>query len=222
MTLLVVRHGQTDWNTAGRFRGRTDLGLNEAGLRQAQLVARRMAAEYQPTAIYSSPLRSSLQTAEAIGDRVGLEPLVDNGLLDLDYGDFAGLNSAEAEASYPDLYRTWVLAPHVIRFPNGESVAQVRARVADLAGRLSGGHGGQQVVLVSHVIVIRTLLCSLIGMHSGLVDAFHIDLASLTVVETRGRRAELIMTNSTRHLSAPDLAAVQGQRSTAQHDFGPS
>ena len=211
-TLLVVRHGQTDWNTADRFRGRTDLELNEVGLRQAQLVARRIAAEYQPSAIYSSPLRRSLQTAGAIGSHCGLEPEADDGLLDLDYGEFAGLSRDEAAARYPDLYRTWTQAPHAVRFPKGESLEVVRARVAELAVRLAARYDARQVVLVSHVVVIRTLLCSLLGLPTGRIESFRIDPCSLTVVETRGARAELIMTNSSYHLAMPEPAAVQEQR----------
>ncbi len=202
-TLLIVRHGQTAWNAAERFRGRTDLDLTETGLRQAELVARRIAAEYRPAAVFSSPLRRAVQTAEAIAGRAGSAPALDDGLLDLDYGEFAGLTRPEAADKYPQLYRAWVAAPHTVRFPGGESLEVVRARLGGLLDRLTARYGGREVVLVSHVIVIRTLLCSLLGLSTQRVEAFRIDPASLTVAALHDRQAELLMTNSTYHLLPP-------------------
>jgi broad specificity phosphatase PhoE len=116
-TFLVVRHGQTDWNKDYPFRGRADLALNAVGEHQAELIAQRLAADYQPGAIYSSPLRRSIQTAEAIANRVGLQPEVEDGLVDLDFGEFSGLTRAEAETKFPEVYRRWLNAPHITRFP---------------------------------------------------------------------------------------------------------
>ena len=199
-TLLIVRHGQTAWNKEERFRGRTDLPLDETGRQQAEVVARRIAAAYQPVAILASPLQRALQTATAIARPLGLQVAPEESLLDLDYGDFAGLSPAEAEAQYPDLYRSWLNVPHVMRFPHGESLDDVRQRITDLVGGLKMVHANEQVVLVTHLVVCRVLLCSLLGIHNGYFNHFRVDPASLTVFELDESQAVLVTTNDTCHL----------------------
>ncbi len=199
---ILVRHGQTAWNKEERFRGRTDLPLNETGMRQAEAVARRIAAEYQPAAVYTSPLQRAVQTAEAIARPFNLRVQPHEGLLDLDYGDFAGLSPAEAEAQFPELYRTWLSVPHRVRFPHGESLGDVRARSESLVHRLIELYPNQSVVLVSHLIVCRVLMCSLLGLHEGHIQRFQVDTASLTVFEMDRERTRLIAANDTCHLKA--------------------
>ncbi len=199
-TLLIVRHGQTAWNKEERFRGRTDLPLDETGRRQAEAAARRIAATYQPVAILASPLQRTMQTGAAIARPLGLDVTSADSLLDLDYGDFAGLSPAEAEACYPELYRSWVNAPHIVRFPQGESLDDVRQRVTDLVSRLKTVYANEQVVLVTHLVVCRILLCSLLGIHNGYFNHFRVEPASLTVFELDGGRAVLATANDTCHL----------------------
>jgi probable phosphoglycerate mutase len=80
--ILLVRHGQTEWNRVERFRGRADVPLNETGLAQAEATGRRIAAEWQPTAIYSSPLSRAVKTAEAIANHFALPVQIHPGLTD--------------------------------------------------------------------------------------------------------------------------------------------
>lgn len=199
-TLILVRHGQTAWNKEERFRGRTDLPLNEAGLQQAEALARRIAIEYRLAAVFTSPLQRAMQTAEAIARPFHLRIQPHEGLLDLDYGDFAGLSPAEAEAQFPELYRTWLSAPHCVHFPHGESLSDVRTRSERLIHQLIELYPNKSVVLVSHLIVCRVLMCSLLGLHEGHILRFQIDTASLTVFEADHERAKLILANDTCHL----------------------
>jgi broad specificity phosphatase PhoE len=199
-TLILVRHGQTAWNEDERFRGRTDLPLDETGLQQVEAAAHRIAAEYRPVAVFSSPLRRAMQTAEVIARSAGLSVQSHPGLIDLDYGEFAGLSPVEAETRFPGLYRTWLSAPHVVRFPGGESLSSVRERTTDLVHQVMERYPGQQVVLVSHQAVCRVLLCSLLGVHNGYISRFRVDTASISVFEVHQSRATLVAVNDTCHL----------------------
>ncbi len=201
-TFIIVRHGQTDWNKVERFRGRTDLPLNEAGLAQAEAVARRVAGDYRPAVVLSSPLQRAVQTAEAITRPLGLKVQSEPGLLDLDYGDLAGLSPTEAEAQFEAIHHTWLSAPHIVAFPHGESLDDVRNRAAELIRRLSQAYAGEQVVLVSHVVVCRVLFCSLLGIHNGHFNRFRIDPASLSVFEENRGYFTLTRANDTCHLSS--------------------
>lgn len=199
-TLLVVRHGQTAWNQEERFRGRADLPLDETGLKEAEMVARRIAAGYRPAAIYTSPLQRAVQTAEIIAQHLGLSAQPHGGLLDLDYGDLTGLSPVEAQAQHAGLYHTWLAAPHTVRFPNGESLAAVQDRVASLMHQVTIDHPRETVVLVSHLAVCRVLLCCLLGIHNGHVERFQVDHASLTICQVDQSTKTLVVANDTCHL----------------------
>lgn len=90
--IVLIRHGQTEWNRLERFRGRADLSLNEVGLAQAEATARRIAAAWPASAVYSSPLKRAMETAKIIAEALALavQPLA--GLMDIDYGEWQGLS----------------------------------------------------------------------------------------------------------------------------------
>jgi probable phosphoglycerate mutase len=199
-TLLIVRHGQTAWNKDLRFRGRADLPLDETGLKQAEAIARRIATEFQPAALLSSPLQRARQTAEAIAQATHLNLQAEENLIDLDYGQFSGLSPIEAEAKFPVLYRAWLNVPHTVHFPDGESLDDARARLSDLLGRVANLYPNAQVILVTHQVVCQVLLCHLLGIHNGYLSHFQVDPASLTICQVDGSRGTLVSVNDTCHL----------------------
>lgn len=199
-TLLIVRHGQTAWNKDLHFRGRADLTLDETGLQQAEAVGRRIAAEFQPAAVLTSPLQRARQTAEAIAGSVNLTVQPEGQLVDIDYGEFTGLSPVEAEARFQEFYRAWLNVPHIVRFPQGESLDDVRRRLTDLVHRLTELYPAGQVVLVSHQVVCQVFLCTLLGIHNGHFSNFRVDTASLTLFELDQGRAALVTANDTCHL----------------------
>jgi probable phosphoglycerate mutase len=139
--LVLVRHGQTEWNRVERFRGRADVPLNDLGRAQAEATGRRIAAEWQPNAIYSSPLSRSLKTAEAIAQPHGLEVQIHVGVA----GDC----------------RRLVRAPHTARIPSGEPLADLRARAMQTVQELAVRHPEQTIVLVGHTVINRVILLGL-------------------------------------------------------------
>jgi broad specificity phosphatase PhoE len=121
--LIIVRHGQTAWNEGEgeRLRGRADLDLDEAGLRQAVAAATRL-TKWEVAAVYSSPLRRAMRTAETLAKPRGLQVQPLEGLIDIDYGRWQGLSLREAEADDPELYTLWLDNPHLVTFPGGEGL----------------------------------------------------------------------------------------------------
>lgn len=161
--IVLIRHGQTAWNREARFRGQTDVPLEEAGFRQAEATGRYVASRWPVVAVYASPLSRTMRTAEAIAEPQGLvaEPL--ESLKDIDFGEFQGLLGTEAEKRYPDIYRAWLEAPHTVRFPGGESLEIVRDRVTDGLEAVVARHPDDTVALVSHTVVNRVILCMVLG-----------------------------------------------------------
>ena len=147
--VLLVRHGETDDNAAGRFQGRRDTLLNERGRAQSHALARSLRDEGL-RAIYTSPLRRARATAQIVGDALGLEPIVDERLIEADTGDWSGLLTPENVALAGAEYARWRAADPAFRFPGGESVAEQSARMTAALAQIAGGplpalvvtHGG--------------------------------------------------------------------------------
>lgn len=156
--VLLVRHGHVPGIAPERFRGRADLPLTEEGRRQAELTARRIAATWRPSAIYASPLSRCRDTGAAIGRPFGLTPIPLDGLADIDYGEWQGLTPDEARARWPRQVDLWYAAPEQARIPGGETLPQVRARLAAAVHAVCAAHPGETIVLVGHDSVNRVLL----------------------------------------------------------------
>ena len=157
--ILLVRHGHVEGMSPERFRGRRDVELSDVGTRQAQATAQGIAARSQPAAIYSSPLRRCLQTAAAIGAACGgLATMVLDDLNDLHYGDWEWHAHEEVRERWPELFELWFSAPHLVRFPHGESLQDLVARMANVLRFVHEAHADETIVVVGHSSGNRALL----------------------------------------------------------------
>ena len=198
--IVLVRHGQTEWNRVERFRGRADLPLNEVGLAQAEAAARRIAATWPASAVYSSPLKRAMETAKIIAEALDLavQPLA--GLMDIDYGEWQGLSPDEVAERYGDLYTRWLEEPHLVHIPGGESLGEVRERAMAALEEVIARHGGQTVVLVSHQVVNKVLLCAVLGLDNS--HFWHIgqENGAINVFEYGDKGFMISLLNDTCHL----------------------
>ena len=198
--LLLVRHGQTEWNREQRFRGQAEVPLDETGRWQAQVTAQYIAARWPLTAVYCSPMGRARQTAEAIAEVQGLEVHPLDGLLDLNFGEWQGLPVAEVRARHPDILEAWFTAPHTVRFPGGEGLDEVRQRSTAALQSVASRHPDQTVALVAHTVVNQVLLCAVLGL--GNDHFWHVaqDTCAVNLIEWDGRQHRLVMMNDTSHL----------------------
>lgn len=156
-TVIVVRHGQTQWNEEGRWQGRLNSPLTPLGREQARQ-ARAIVQRYVLDAAYSSDAGRALETAEIILEGTGIIPIPHPALRERDYGVYEGLTAAEIEVHYPGTRfrdvggsrETW--AP-----PNGETMAQVRERVREFLLALAVNHAGQTLLLATHSGIVRAV-----------------------------------------------------------------
>jgi broad specificity phosphatase PhoE len=161
-TLILARHGETDWNRDGRWQGHADAPLNERGREQARALADELAAE-DVGAVYSSDLSRARETAEIIAARLGRRVEVDARLREVDVGGWSGLTMAEIEARFPDEVARW-RDEQRHAFDGGESYATMGERVVAAAEEIAARHPGQQVVVVLHGGPIRALLAHAAGV----------------------------------------------------------
>ena len=156
--IILVRHGHVDWIAPERFRGRAELALSELGRRQAQAVARYIAARWKPEAVYTSPLSRCRDTATAIAAPFQLEPQPVEGFCDIDYGAWQGLTREQAAERWPSETELWFRAPHLAAIPDGETLADVLSRATATLRGVLRAHSNGTVALVGHDSVNRVLL----------------------------------------------------------------
>ncbi|MCH7606156.1 MAG: histidine phosphatase family protein [Chloroflexi bacterium] len=201
MKLLLVRHGETEWNKLGKFQGQSDISLNLRGMDQARETAQALASD-QYVALYSSPLCRTMQVADEIA-RVIETPVVPvRGLMEWDLGDLEGVTGAEMRADWPEVYASWRKDPGTTVMPNGESLAQLQKRAWQAVLHLEQAHSEDDVVVaVSHNFAIRTIVGKLLGMPLSNFHRMVLNLASICTIETETRGWRLVSYNSTGHLS---------------------
>ena len=198
--ILLTRHGHVDGINPKRFRGRAELPLTELGLRQADRLGARIAAQWKPAAIYTSGLQRCVVTAGKIAVASGTGAAVLDGLMDLDYGDWQGRVQDDVCKQAPDLFELWHASPQLMRFPRGESLQELVARVAEALRSVLAHHPRQTVVMVGHDSVNRALLLQLLDQPLAAYWKLAQDPCCLNEVDIEGTKVEVRRVNDTSHL----------------------
>ncbi len=173
--IVLVRHGETDANQAGLLLGRADPPLNDRGRQQAATLAEALASVAEPL-IVTSPLARAVETATWIGERVGVTPRVDARLIELDYGEWDGHRIADVPAATRDRWR----ADPSFTPPGGESLTDLRARVAPLAAELYEQAEDHTSIAVSHVSPIKAVILWALGLGDEYSWRLRLDVASIS------------------------------------------
>jgi broad specificity phosphatase PhoE len=163
-TLLLARHGESDWNRARRWQGFADRPLTERGKAQAAALAERL-ERFPLDAVYSSDLARATSTAEAVAEAQGLEVVQLRGLREIDVGEWQGLTRDEAESRFPDGFRRWQAGG--TGWEKGETYGEMSARVLEAVGGITGDHEGGRVLIVSHGGPIRAIHAAALGIEVG-------------------------------------------------------
>jgi broad specificity phosphatase PhoE len=185
-TVYLVRHGVTEWHSAGRVLGQRDVGLNAAGEEQSQAAAGALAA-LPIGEILASPLVRAVQTAEIIAARFGLQIARDPRLTELRVGRWEGMTYADVEAS--DDYRRFIADPLSERIPGGEDLRQIRDRAASaLTQALGDAPAGESIVAVTHAGIVRVLLAHYLGMNLAEYHRLRVAPGSISALAFRADR----------------------------------
>jgi probable phosphoglycerate mutase len=191
--LFLVRHGETVHNVTGIAQGWNDSELSPRGLRQIELLAKRIARE-APDALYSSPLQRAVTTAEAIARATGLKIATLDDLREMNYGRWENRSFLEVRREDEEIYRRWIDDPDCA-CPEGESHNDVLTRV----GRAVGAIEGRKVVVVTHGTAIRIAATALLDAPISLSRRLAVDNAGVSTFVRRGGRLLLKMWNDTSH-----------------------
>lgn len=197
--LLLVRHGNTKLNNAKRFWGQTDVELNADGIRQAEKLRDRLATE-KIDAAYSSNLSRARLTAEIIASRHQLGVTALTQLMEINFGFIEGLTFEEVSQLHPeiaDLMSKWAKKPE---FPGGETLDNLDNRVQKFLKLLQKHNPEETILIVAHAGTLRLMICNLMGIGSEHWRHIHLDLASLSILETYPQGAVLSLLNDVSHL----------------------
>ena len=205
--IILIRHGETDWNREQVFRGRIDVALNEVGVTQARAVQESL-KDTEIDGIYSSPLSRAFETATIVGENRNVEVRGEEGLIDIDFGAWQGLSHQKVKEEYKDLYETWLAQPDLVTFPDGESLKEVRIRSMESLEEVIKNNPGKTLALVSHRVVLKVLLCTILGLKLSRFWYLRQDTCAINRVEYKDGNYFLTLLNDTGHLREVQGASV--------------
>jgi broad specificity phosphatase PhoE len=209
LELNFLRHGQTDFSRENRFCGSIDPPLNEVGLRMAEAFGDAH-GHRSWTAIYCSPRKRALQTADALARRVDVALILEDGLCEIAYGEWESMRHDEVKARWPEAYAYWAADTASRGTPGGETAFQVAARAAPVIERIRTHHADGRILIVSHKATIRILVCALLGMDVRLFrDRIAQPVAAVTRFEIKERTPMLSLLGDVSHLPM-DLRDIEG------------
>ncbi|HHV63288.1 MAG TPA: histidine phosphatase family protein [Firmicutes bacterium] len=199
MKVFLVRHGQTKWNKDSICRGRLDVELDETGINQAVATGRAL-SHLRFEAVYSSPLARAMRTAQEIAAFHNLNVTPVDGLIDIDFGEWQGLTIEQVRQKYPDIYRLWQKEPQNVRFPGGESLDEVTQRALSAMQGIIARHPEGNIVMVSHRVVNKVLLCATLGLDNSHFWLIGQDTCCINVIEPAYDRYIIHTLNDTCHI----------------------
>ena len=214
--LILIRHGETDWNRELRFQGQLDVPLNAIGLEQARRLADRLAL--QPVhALVSSDLQRALQTAQALAQRAGhAAPLSESGLREQHFGMAEGLRAPDIQARHPQAWAQWVRFDEHYAFDGGECTRDFHVRVLGVLRALAQRHAGQTLAVVTHGGVLDMVYRSALGLSLSGPRVSEIPKAGISRVGLRGEATDILDWADTRHLADLPPQPVYDQQRLAR------
>lgn len=202
MNLVLVRHGETEWNKLGKFQGHLDVGLNSRGVAQAQETAREVLG-WKHSVVFSSPLLRTMQVAEEISRLSGKPVVPVAGFMELSLGDLEGVTGEEMRAGWPEVYAGWNANPASVSMPGGESLTDLQERAWNSLLELERARPREEtLVVVSHNFTIRSMICKVLGIPLTNFHRMSLSLGSICIVESDQRGRRLMHYNSVCHLSS--------------------
>lgn len=196
---ILIRHAMTDWNKRKVFRGRAEIEVNRTGIRQAEKTA-TLLADLPIEVIYSSPLKRALITAQILRrPHPNVEIKESPGLIDIDYGEWQGKSEDEIENT--KAYKDWLTEPHKVKFPQGESLEDVRNRAVPVFEEVTKNYNLS--IIVSHRVVIKILLLDVMGLPLSSFWNVKQDPCGITRIEFINNKFIIQSLNETHHLHKP-------------------
>ncbi|OGS43283.1 MAG: hypothetical protein A3K76_06800 [Euryarchaeota archaeon RBG_13_57_23] len=200
LELILVRHGVTDWNDGGIFRGHEDVRLNAIGIAQADATA-GVLKDRVFEAVYSSPLKRAFVTARRIALPHEIEVREHDGFLDVNFGAWQGLKESTVKEKYAATYDKWLKSPAKVKFPSGENMKRAWKRVNSALRELLMVHGTGTVVIVTHRIPLKFMTTYLLSESPDDFYKVRHDPCAISIFKISGRDYTPVVLNDSSHLA---------------------
>lgn len=203
--IIMIRHGETEWNKTGRFQGHSDVPLSAEGRAQAAALGKNLVVDHVD-AIYASDLTRAMETAAPLAQRFGLEVISDPLLRELNFGSWEGRNFNDVNAENPDAMKTFYNDPERVNIPDSEPFPEFQRRVAGRVREIVAQERGKRIVIVSHGASIRILFADILSMP--IRSIWHVSQLNTAVNKIRFEDdgfAVVTLMNDTSHLRAEDV-----------------
>ncbi|MDD4874731.1 MAG: histidine phosphatase family protein [Dehalococcoidales bacterium] len=198
LKIILVRHGETDWNRVKRVQGgSSNTPLNDIGRQQAKGLSAILAKE-KIRAVYSSPLERAAITAECIANMHNLEVQIEPSLREIEAGKLEGMLSSELGKRFSEFL---IQDGKVTNIAGGESLNDVQERCWDFVGGLISQYDDCTLILVSHYFVILSIICTILDMPVSQVNRFRMDTGSISIITLGGDSSWLQLFNDTSYMS---------------------
>ena len=203
--IIIIRHGETEWNKTGRFQGHSDVPLSAEGRAQAAALGKNLVVDHVD-AIYASDLTRAMETAAPLAQRFGLEVISDPLLRELNFGSWEGRKFNDVNAENPDAMKTFYNDPERVNIPDSEPFPEFQRRVARRVREIVAQERGKRIVIVSHGASIRILFADILSMP--IRSIWHVSQLNTAVNKVRFEDdgfAVVTLMNDTSHLRAEDV-----------------
>lgn len=184
MNLILIRHGETEWNTLHRAQGRTDIPLNQQGIAQAQALAEHFSGK-RVDLILSSPLCRALDTAKALSRTVNAPIKIAEELTEIRFGIWEGLSFNDIRKDYPELMHKWQEYPYSCKIPGAESPEEVMQRVVPYLKKVIEENPEKTIAVVSHTLPLKVALAAAMGLPFDNMHVFRLDNTGYSELEFR-------------------------------------
>ncbi|EJO21412.1 putative alpha-ribazole phosphatase [Selenomonas sp. FOBRC6] len=203
--IIIIRHGETEWNKTGRFQGHSDVPLSAEGRAQAAALGKNLVVDHVD-AIYASDLTRAMETAAPLAQRFGLEVISDPLLRELNFGSWEGRNFNDVNAENPNAMKNFYTDPEQADIPESEPFPEFQRRVAGRVREIVAQERGKRIVIVSHGASIRILFADILSMP--IRSIWHVSQLNTAVNKIRFEDdgfAVVTLMNDTSHLRAEDV-----------------
>ncbi len=198
--IYLLRHGETVWNKKGVFRGRSDIPLNETGLKQAEMLGKALRGSGIER-IYSSPLKRAVQTSNMVAKYTNGRVIIDVGFQNIDIGKWQGMQKNEVKKNYPKEWQMWLHSPEDLTLPGGESVRNVQKRTMKRIEELIKDDSIKIFAISSHRSVLKTIVGGILKMEGSYFWKTRMDNCSINTFEYYDNRGFMLTKlNDTHHL----------------------
>jgi len=197
--VILVRHGQTEWNILGRYQGHSDIDLSTLGVEQANLLAQRLTKE-KIDAIYTSDLKRAIKTAECIANTHQLPVHNIPELREISFGDWEGLDYHTINLKWPGEVERFFKNADSVVIPNGETFCEVEERACNVVQRIIEQHPDQTILIVSHGGTIRTLLAHALYIPLKYIWNIRQDNTAVNILKYFDNQVVIELLNDTHHL----------------------